>query len=62
MKDVADGIAYMHNSGFIHMDLKPSNIIISNNRGKIIDLSGAVNISKKNQQSYYTVSYLPPGK
>jgi serine/threonine-protein kinase len=39
---VADGLAHMHARGFVHADIKPSNILVTENDSvKIIDLGQA---------------------
>ena len=33
---ISKGLAYMHNNGFTHPDLKPGNILIQLNRGRLV--------------------------
>lgn len=35
--DIVDGLAHMHYNNILHLDMKPDNIIISNNRAVVID-------------------------
>lgn len=37
IKNIIDGIQFMHNRGFVHRDIKPQNIIVVNNVAKIVD-------------------------
>ncbi len=36
---VAAAIRYLHGKGWLHLDLKPSNVVAENGRAKVIDLS-----------------------
>lgn len=44
MRQIVDGIQYLHQQNIAHMDIKPENIIVSNDfkTVKIIDLNGAI--------------------
>lgn len=36
---LCSAIGYLHGRGFLHLDLKPSNVIVQNRQAKVIDLS-----------------------
>jgi eukaryotic-like serine/threonine-protein kinase len=36
---LCSAIGYLHGRGFLHLDLKPSNVIVQNGRARVIDLS-----------------------
>lgn len=36
---LCSGIGYLHGRGFLHLDLKPSNVIVQNGQARVIDLS-----------------------
>jgi serine/threonine protein kinase len=38
---LASAVGYLHRSGWLHLDLKPSNIVVEAGRAKILDLSVA---------------------
>jgi serine/threonine protein kinase len=60
-EDVAKGLAYMHNKGFVHADMKPNNVVVSaDGVVKVIDLgqSCAINTVKKRIQG--TPDYIAP--
>ena len=42
LKQLCDGIDYLHQQGYIYCDLKPENILVENNQLKIIDLGSCV--------------------
>ena len=45
VRDVANGLAYIHEAGVVHLDLKPQNIFIAENGClKIGDLGNAVQV------------------
>jgi len=48
-KQVVDGIAHMHQVGYCHRDLKPWNVMLSDDftEAKIIDFSYSVNLDKQ---------------
>ena len=36
---ICSSIGYLHGRGFLHLDLKPSNVIVAGGQVKVIDLS-----------------------
>jgi len=56
--DVARGLAAIHKQGFVHLDIKPENILIRESDGlaKIVDLGLAAQFSRQEPKSS------PPGK
>jgi serine/threonine-protein kinase len=58
---VAEGMAYMHQQGFVHADMKPSNILITENDVvKIIDLGQACPIGTVKKRIQGTPGYMAP--
>lgn len=71
---ITSGLEYLHNSGIVHQDIKPANILIDKSSGKTIyvlsdfgissktktRLSHSVNL--KNQGTSMTEAYAPPEK
>jgi tRNA A-37 threonylcarbamoyl transferase component Bud32 len=61
MFEVLDGLKHAHNKGIIHKDLKPSNILISNNTPKITDWGLAKEeTSKSTTINALTLQYSAP--
>jgi HD superfamily phosphohydrolase len=45
---IADAISYMHNEGnYVHLDVKPSNILIIRNKAVLSDFGSAINLDEK---------------
>lgn len=42
LKDIAQGLAFIHKSGIVHMDMKPANFLIDGDKGKVSDFGMAV--------------------
>jgi len=40
-KQIADGLAYIHEKGYIHRDIKPENILMKNGVPKIAGLTSS---------------------
>ena len=60
-QQVAKGLAHMHSRGFVHADIKPSNIMITEkNRVKIIDLGQACRIATVKKRIQGTPGYMAP--
>lgn len=60
MKQVANGILWIHKLGFVHQDIKPSNVIISRNKAKIIDFGFAVKEEMVPLNTGFTLEYADP--
>ena len=74
VSQISCGLEYLHNSGIVHQDIKPANILIDKSSGKTIyvlsdfgissktktRLSHSVNL--KNQGTSMTEAYAPPEK
>jgi serine/threonine protein kinase len=60
-KQVADGLAHMHGRGFVHADIKPSNILVSeHDEVKIIDLGQGCAIGTVKKRIQGTPGYMAP--
>ena len=60
-KEVANGLSHMHGRGYVHADLKPSNILITDQGHiKIIDLGQACNIGTVKTRIQGTPGYMAP--
>jgi serine/threonine-protein kinase len=58
---VAEGLAYMHQQGFVHADMKPSNILVTeHDEVKIIDLGQACPIGTVKKRIQGTPGYMAP--
>ena len=60
LKDIAQGIASLHKSGIIHRDIKPDNIIVTENGLKLIDLGISKNIKDSANTNCGTVDWMAP--
>ncbi|KAK9058717.1 hypothetical protein SSX86_023559 [Deinandra increscens subsp. villosa] len=49
---IFQGLAFMHRNGYIHRDLKPMNVLVSNNVVKISDLGSSREILLKDPRPY----------
>lgn len=62
--DLADGLAAVHAAGYIHRDVKPSNILLTdgNTGAKVADLGTAVNLRRPADAavSYGSLPYMSP--
>lgn len=71
---ITSGLEYLHNSGIVHQDIKPANILIDKSNGKTVYLLSDFGISSKtktrlshsvnlkNQGTSMTEAYAPPEK
>ena len=66
LEQFADGIAYIHERGFIHADLKPENLMLDrwgdyeNAQLKIVDFGFCVSQASSEEIQFGTIAYLPP--
>ncbi len=66
--DLADALAYVHESGFVHHDIKPANVLIAHRgadtriRGKLTDFGIATLVGQPDTSEYTTgtAAYLSP--
>lgn len=64
LRQILEGVAFLHSQGIIHRDLKPQNILIANRNGEYIPKITDFGISKKldtNKSSIYTNSLAGAG-
>lgn len=60
-RHVAEGLAHMHGRGYVHADLKPSNILVTDdNKVKIIDLGQGCRIGTVKTRIQGTPGYMAP--
>lgn len=59
---LADGLAFLHQQGLIHRDIKPQNVIYVNGRPKLADIGLIAEIRPPEEERTYvgTPGYLPP--
>jgi eukaryotic-like serine/threonine-protein kinase len=62
--DMADGLTHIHENGYMHLDFKPENVLVTRNAGvRLIDFDTAQPIPEKPvklSQNPGTPSYMPP--
>jgi serine/threonine protein kinase len=66
--DLAEGLQYVHEYGFLHRDIKPANVLLAERRidsrirGKLTDFGIAtlIGLERRGEQSTGTVAYLSP--
>jgi eukaryotic-like serine/threonine-protein kinase len=60
-KQVAEGLAHMHSRGYVHADIKPSNILVTDDDGvKIIDLGQGCPTGTVKKRIQGTPGYMAP--
>lgn len=59
--EVSDGLAHMNDKGFVHADMKPTNVMVNENRVvKVIDLGQAHPIGKAKERIQGTPGFMAP--
>jgi serine/threonine protein kinase len=58
-KDILQKVAFLHEMGIAHKDIKPDNIIICNGSAYLIDFSSLIVVNKI-QEMHFTEGYCPP--
>jgi len=61
IQQTADGLQYLHQKGIYHQDIKPSNLILTEQGIKIIDFNVSVSAADDSPITAGTRRYLPPG-
>lgn len=60
-RQVADALSHMHEKGFVHADMKPTNVLITeDNQVKVIDLGQACPIGTIKKRIQGTPGYMAP--
>lgn len=60
-KQVAEGLAHMHATGYVHADMKPNNIVVTDSGSvKIIDLGQSCEIGVVKERIQGTPDYIAP--
>jgi len=57
---IAEAVSSMHAKGFVHADLKPTNVLVARNMVKVIDLGQACPIGTRKQRIQGTPGYIAP--
>lgn len=57
---IAEAVSSMHEKGFVHADLKPTNVLVAKNLVKVIDLGQACPIGTRKQRIQGTPGYIAP--
>lgn len=60
MFEISDALAFMHSKGVIHHDIKPDNILISDNHIRITDFGISAHIVRTEAAQNGTMDFLPP--
>ena len=53
-------LQYMHQTGIVHLDMKPSNIMVTDGKVKLIDFGMSIPIGQRPRSMAGTVGYLSP--
>lgn len=60
LRETASGLAHLHGNGIYHQDVKPSNLLITEQGVKIIDFNVSVTTADESAITAGTRRYLPP--
>lgn len=61
LTEVSDGLAHMNDKGYVHADMKPTNVMVNENRVvKVIDLGQAHPIGKAKERIQGTPGFMAP--
>ena len=60
VKNVAEGIKYLHSHGIVHRDIKPENIVLSNGVAKLCDFGWAAVCNERRRTYCGTFDYAAP--
>ncbi len=63
IQQIGEALSYIHSQGFLHRDVKPNNILLSKNNGKLIDFGIAREFTAgetRTHTNYVTYGYAPP--
>ena len=61
LREVADAMAHMNDKGFVHADMKPTNVLVTaNDQVKVIDLGQAHPIGKPKERIQGTPGFMAP--
>ena len=60
-KAVGEGLAYMHDAGYVHADMKPNNIVVTaDDQVKVIDLGQSCQVGTVKERIQGTPDYIAP--
>lgn len=60
VKQVCEGLKYLHENNVIHRDIKPENILISGDTIKIADFGWSIHTDTRRETLCGTLDYLAP--
>ena len=58
--DIAEGLNHMHQKGYVHADMKPTNVLVQDQMVKVIDLGQACEIGTVKPRIQGTPGYIAP--
>lgn len=60
LRQVCEGLRYLHSHNVIHRDIKPENILLSGDRVKIADFGWSIQSDSRRETLCGTLDYLAP--